>query len=189
MRKRRYTETDWIELGLAELSRDGPEALKLEAICKASGLTRGSFYHHFDSHKTYLLALANKWLEVQTSDVVSKVDQSLSVSDQYKALSDAAMSIDYRLELGIRELARRIPEVARVVDEADSTRMDVVAEIYEARFNLTHESAREYAFLEYSAFSGIILINPNIDIQSQRKLAKKFDETIVKALRLKKNHG
>lgn len=182
MKKRRFNKDDWIALGLEELSAKGCDAVKLEAICKAAGLTRGSFYHHFDDHETYLTSLAQCWLKAQTQDVAAVVDPSSNANNQYAALTEAAMMIDYKLELGIRELGRRLPAVREIIQQADAMRLDVVSKLYEQRYGLDAEVAEQIAYLEYAAFSGIILLDPDMPAVRQRALADLFDKTMVRAL-------
>lgn len=182
MRRRRFTREDWIMLGHARLAAEGPEAVKLEAICKAAGLTRGSFYHHFDDHETFLVALAQIWLETQTEAIAESLDSAASAANRMESLTTAAMSIDYRLELGIRELARRLPDVQRIVSRADALRLDLLADLYRGRFGLGDEAARSFAYLEYAAFSGLILLDPDMPQDRQMSLASLYAETIAKAL-------
>lgn len=182
MTRRRFSKDDWIALGHEELAARGCDAVKLEAICKAAGLTRGSFYHHFEDHESYLTALARHWLKTQTEDVADVIDGAASAVDQGAALTRAAMAIDYKLELGIRELGRRLPAVREIIRQADTVRLDVVSQLYQVRYGLDAEAADDLAYLEYAAFSGIILLDPDIPAARQQTLADLFDRTMARAL-------
>lgn len=182
MTRRRYSKEDWIALGLEALSAKGCDAVKLEAICKAAGLTRGSFYHHFKDHESFLTALAQHWLKAQTTDVASAVDLQASPDRQSAALTHAAIRIDYRLELGIRELGRRLSSVAEIIKRADAMRLEVVSGLYQRRFGLDPATADELAYLEYAAFSGIILLDPETPANRQQALADLFDRIMARAL-------
>ena len=41
----------------------GYSAARIEDICEAAGLTKGSFFHHFDSKEELALAAADYWIE------------------------------------------------------------------------------------------------------------------------------
>ena len=41
----------------------GYSATRIEDICEAAGLTKGSFFHHFDSKEGLALAAADYWIE------------------------------------------------------------------------------------------------------------------------------
>lgn len=183
MTKRRFSKEDWIALGLEALSAKGCDGVKLEAVCKAAALTRGSFYHHFEDHESFLTALARHWLKAQTADVASAVDPEASPDTQSAALTHAAIEIDYRLELGIRELGRRLPKVGEIIKQADAMRLEVVSGLYQRRFGLGPATADELAYLEYAAFSGIILLDPETPASRQKALADLFDTMMARALR------
>lgn len=182
-KNRRLTAADWVELGLKELAVRGPEAVKLEAICHAAQMTRGSFYHHFKGHAAFLLALAEAWKKRATDEIVSQLEPIESAQAAAASLTESARAIDYRLELGIRELARRFPAIATVVTETDETRLSILSDLYVARFGLEPDMASDVAFLEYAAFSGMILLNTDMPDEKQRALAAMFDGLVKKALR------
>ncbi|MEL7098052.1 MAG: TetR/AcrR family transcriptional regulator [Pseudomonadota bacterium] len=177
-RKHRFRAEDWVHLGLSRLSEGGAEAVKLEAICAAAGLTRGSFYYHFEDHPTFLVALAEQWKARQTDDIAAEHAKGGTA----EALTAAALTIDYRLELGIRELARRHPAIDETVTAADKVRLDVLSRLYSNRFGLPQEEAHDLAFFEYAAFSGMILLSPDLPKESQQNLAAKYDALMMKAL-------
>lgn len=183
MTKRRFSKEDWIALGLETLSAKGCDAVKLEAICTAAGMTRGSFYHHFEDHERFLTELARHWLKAQTVDVASAADPAASPDMQNAALTRAVMEIDYRLELGMRELGRRLPEIGEIIKQADGIRLDVVSGLYQRRFALDPATADNFAYLEYAAFSGMILLDPEMPAHRQKVLADLFDKTMARALR------
>ena len=187
MKKRRFSRDDWITLGLTELSTNGPEGVKLEAICNAARLTRGSFYHHFNDHETFLLSLAERWLNSQTTQGADNVEKDASPTDQSFALTEAAMQIDYRLELGMRELGRRAPAIGGIIKKADTIRVETLSSLYQQRYGLDATTAGELAFLEYATFSGIILLDPDMPQDRQKSLADLYDKTVSRSL-TKKDH-
>lgn len=171
MSRKRLKVADWIELGLKELSKSGPEALRLDAICEAAGVTKGSFYHHFENHGSFLTQTAELWNERQTDALIAKVKGKEKADDVAAALFDLALSLDYQVELGMRELARRNEGVADIVAQTDSLRLDFAAKIYKARFDLPDSEAADAAALEYAAFNGLVLISPGISRKRLRELA------------------
>jgi len=55
------TRLDWIEAAHVALAEDGIEGVRIERLCRALGVTKGSFYHHFDGREALLCALADDW--------------------------------------------------------------------------------------------------------------------------------
>lgn len=183
MSRRRFTREDWIGLGRGRLAGHGPDGVKLDAIRKAARLTRGSFYHHFRDHPSFLVAVAEAWFVTDTQAVIAGLDEGESAAANMDVLTSAALRIDYRLEIGIRELARRLPAVHAIVRKADTCRLDLLTEFYRKRFDLKPEVARSYAFLEYAAFSGLILLDPAMPVAQQKALATLYATTVSATLR------
>ena len=183
-KRRRFTSVDWLDLGLAQLSEHGTEGIKLEAICAAAGLTRGSFYYHFKDHGAFLVGLAKHWAAKQTDAVAEDAAAQAAVgTDQHAAaLTEAALQIDYRLELGMRELARRVAAVDEILRATDAKRRDVLTQSYVARFGLSPEQAAQYAYLEYATFCGVILLDPDLAPEQQKSLAALHEQMVKKWL-------
>lgn len=173
-RRKRFSRTDWLDHGLAELARIGREALKLEAICKSAGLTRGSFYHHFSDHGQFLVALARHWVTVQTEALIARIPPDMAPQARYDAMTDLAIDLDLRLELGIRELSRSHAAVAQVVAEADTRRRAYLTQLYADLYGVPPEDAAFAAEIEYAAYLGTILTQPDITPEEQRALAARF---------------
>lgn len=175
-KRRRFSTQDWIALGHRALAERGTEAVKLEAICAAAGLTRGSFYYHFKDHTAFLVALADAWAQTQTIDLLEGFGTEPDSNAEH--LTDRALTIDFKLEIGIRELARRIPEVADIVRKTDKTRLEALASLHRERFDVTQDRAADLAFIEYAAYCGMILVQPDLPPDRQRKLAAMFDSMV-----------
>lgn len=178
MPPKRFKSRDWLALALSQLSAHGPDALRLEAICAAAGLTKGSFYHHFKDHDAFLQAVIREWEQRHTQQLIDQVDIPANPSAAMVDLSDMAMALDYHLEVAIRDLARRTPEIAAIVQGVDTRRIDFLAQIYRAVFDVSAEDAKIAAKIEYAAFMGLILIQPDIDKTEQRTIAARFEDVM-----------
>ncbi len=178
MKHRRLSRENWLDLGLSQLSEHGPDGLKLEPMCSAAGLTRGSFYHHFDDHDAFVQAVTERWVETGTDRIVQALDTEANLPDVEAQLHDLATSLDYRLELGIRELARRAPQIRDTVRKADGRRLNVLTGLYSAKFGIKDNDARFAAFIEYAAFVGTILIAPDMEQSAQDALADRFQDVL-----------
>ncbi len=52
-----------LDAALQVIRAKGYSATRVEDICDAAGLTKGSFFHHFDSKEALALAAADYWIE------------------------------------------------------------------------------------------------------------------------------
>ncbi len=62
--QQRSEETSAQIMAAAEqcFARQGYDAASVADICAAAGVSKGAFYHHFDSKQALFLALLNRWL-------------------------------------------------------------------------------------------------------------------------------
>jgi AcrR family transcriptional regulator len=58
---RRLSDEDWIQTGFALLADSGPNALRVDRLCKRMNVTKGSFYWHFADMPAYRTALIEAW--------------------------------------------------------------------------------------------------------------------------------
>ena len=60
---RHQSKTRFLQTALHVIRAKGYTATTVEDICEAAGLTKGSFFHHFDSKEELALAAADYWIE------------------------------------------------------------------------------------------------------------------------------
>ena len=64
MAKARTPRTRWIEEGLRALGVGGPDAVRIETLAQALGVTKGGFYWHFDDRRALLEEMLDTWEQV-----------------------------------------------------------------------------------------------------------------------------
>jgi len=60
---RHESKTRLLNAALHVIRAKGYSATRIEDICEQAGLTKGSFFHHFDSKEALALAAADYWIE------------------------------------------------------------------------------------------------------------------------------
>jgi TetR/AcrR family transcriptional repressor of nem operon len=60
---RHESKTKLLQAALHVIRAKGYSATRIEDICEAAALTKGSFFHHFDSKEGLALAAADYWIE------------------------------------------------------------------------------------------------------------------------------
>jgi TetR/AcrR family transcriptional repressor of nem operon len=63
---RHESKTKLLDAALRVIRAKGYSATRVEDICEAAELTKGSFFHHFDSKEALALAAADYWIEGTT---------------------------------------------------------------------------------------------------------------------------
>jgi TetR/AcrR family transcriptional repressor of nem operon len=91
---RHESKTRFLDAALHVIRAKGYSATRIEDICEAAGLTKGSFFHHFDSKEGLALAAADYWIESSGAlfasahyrDHADPLDRLLAYVDFRKAL-------------------------------------------------------------------------------------------------------
>ena len=65
----------WIEAGLRALADGGPDAVRIEPLAKALGVTRGGFYWHFDDRHALLDEILDGWERAAIDEVLERVER------------------------------------------------------------------------------------------------------------------
>jgi AcrR family transcriptional regulator len=73
MKKRRLSQLDWVKGGLDALVEGGIEAVRIDTLAEKLGVTKGSFYHHFESRDDLLDAMASDWGDNELEAVAEEV--------------------------------------------------------------------------------------------------------------------
>ncbi|MEC3957732.1 TetR/AcrR family transcriptional regulator [Nocardia sp. CDC153] len=119
----------WIEAGLSALATGGVDAVRVETLAKALGVTKGGFYGYFGDRDALLTAMLDTWEREAVDNVLEEVGHAEgSVLDKARLAGHLTFSSDRLLpiDLAIRDWARRDPAVAERLRRVDNRRMDLL---------------------------------------------------------------
>ena len=123
----------WVEEGLRVLATGGPDAVRVEALAKNLGVTKGGFYGYFADRDALLTAMLDTWERECTDDVIERVERE-GADPRTKAQRAGALTFsDDRLlpiDLAVRDWARRDDAVAERLRRVDNRRMDLLRETF-----------------------------------------------------------
>ena len=71
----RTPRTSWIEQGLRALGIGGPDAVRIEALAQALGVTKGGFYWHFEDRRALLDELLDAWERTMIDEAIERVER------------------------------------------------------------------------------------------------------------------
>ncbi len=72
----RLNAAAWTEIGLRVLADQGVEAVRVEPLARALGVTKGSFYWHFSDRRELLDSMLLHWKQLATHDVIETVERA-----------------------------------------------------------------------------------------------------------------
>jgi len=73
---RHESKTKLLNAALHVIRAKGYSATRVEDVCETAGLTKGSFFHHFDSKEELALAAVDYWSEVTSAFFASAAYQA-----------------------------------------------------------------------------------------------------------------
>ncbi len=129
----RTPRSSWIEEGLRALGVGGPDAVRVETLAQALGVTKGGFYWHFDDRRALLDEMLDAWERVVTDEVIERVESgggdARAKLRRLFALA-ASMPAMLKVELAIRDWARRDKAVAKRLRRLDNRRMEYMRPLF-----------------------------------------------------------
>ncbi|MGX7827911.1 TetR/AcrR family transcriptional regulator [Actinokineospora sp. 24-640] len=119
----------WIEEGLRALAAGGVDAVRVEALAKALGVTKGGFYGYFADRGALLGEMLDTWERESVDDVLDRIEQvGGDALDKARLAGQLTFSGDRLLpiDLAVRDWARRDSAVAERLRRVDNRRMQLL---------------------------------------------------------------
>ena len=127
----RTPRSAWVEEGLRALAQGGPDAVRVEALARRLGVSKGGFYWHFDDRGALLDEMLDSWERRVVDEVVDVVesgggDARARLASLFSMVTSGVRTSD----LAIRDWARRDRAVARRLRRVDNRRMDYMRGLF-----------------------------------------------------------
>lgn len=142
----RTTKRDWLKAAVEILVSEGIDRVKVQVIARSLGVSRSSFYWFFKSRQDLLDQLLSHWQDVNTRSLLERAERPAdtacrSVLNIFECWVNEEL-FDPRLDIAVRDWARRSGKVREVVDDGDARRMDALTRMFRR-----HGYAEEEAFI------------------------------------------
>jgi AcrR family transcriptional regulator len=130
----RTPRSSWIDAGLHALGEGGVDAVRVEALAQSLGVTKGGFYGQFNDRPELLTEMLNTW-EALVFDEVIEVVESGGGDARTKLwrlfeIASAGGEELVKVELAIRDWARRDRAVAKRLRRVDERRMEYMRTLF-----------------------------------------------------------
>jgi AcrR family transcriptional regulator len=150
------TAADWADAALQLIAERGLRALTVGTLATRLGVTKGSFYWHFQSRSDLLAAALAHWEQRATTEAMKGLE---AVDDPQRRLAlmlDAASRPPRSRSLyaALAEAAED-PIVRRVLNRVASTRIAYLETCYRD-LNLSPTRAKSLAVFAYAAYRGLL---------------------------------
>ncbi|MFY9765828.1 MAG: helix-turn-helix domain-containing protein [Mycobacterium sp.] len=128
----RTPRNGWIDEGLRALAAGGPDAVRVEALARTLGVSKGGFYGHFSDRSALLAEMLDSWERMSTREVIERVERE-GGDARVKLRKAGALTFSRTLlpiDLAVRDWARRDPAVAKRLRRVDNQRMEYLRELF-----------------------------------------------------------
>ncbi len=129
----RTPRTAWIDAGLRALAAGGPDSVRVEALAKELGVTKGGFYWHFDDRQALLDEMLDTWERTGVDEVIERVEaDGGDAKARLRRLFEVASTSRQLLgiDLAVRDWSRRDRSVADRLRRGDNRRMDYLRSLF-----------------------------------------------------------
>lgn len=150
----RLSRDEWLARALELLGKKGAGALTLDAIAHHLGVTKGSFYWHFQTRDDFYHQLIEYWGRRYTKTVIDHI-LSLDVSPEDRLVEVMRLvhseNMD-RFEMPVRAWAQQNPKLLPLVRKVDRSRVAFVKALFlEMGFGEDEAELRCQVFVAYMA--------------------------------------
>jgi AcrR family transcriptional regulator len=160
----------WIEAALDALADNGVEAVRVERLAKALGVTKGSFYWHFKDRPALLDAMLQSWRQRATLAIIDRLESGKGSPEkrlsQLLSLPRVHQKRPRRgaeIEAAIRLWARLDDKAASCIAEIDRLRLSYIQTLLTATERFSPEDVKSRAVVIYAYMQGLAAIGGVID--------------------------
>lgn len=169
----RLSREDWIQAAFRALTRDGAKAIGVQSLARTLGVTKGSFYWHFEDLDELRAQMVAHWRVVATTRVIARLEglratpRETLIAMFREVMADPAANYGGHLaEASIRVWALGSEDVARELAQVDSERLAYIIQLL-LRGGLDGQTARTRGAFAYAALLGTELMGPSDALSSQ----------------------
>lgn len=130
----RTPRRSWVKAGLDALAAGGPQAVRVEAIARHLGVSKGGFYWHFDDREALLREMLDAWERESVDDVINEIDgKGGNERARLRRLFELASSTEGgRIDLAVRDWARRDSAARARLRRVDNRRIAYMRSLFGA---------------------------------------------------------
>lgn len=123
----------WVDQGLRALAAGGPDAVRIEPLAQALGVSKGGFYWHFKDRDALLEEMLDCWERESVTEIIDVVERGDGdARAKLRRLFTLAKKRPdlLRADLAVRDWARRDRRVAERLRRVDNRRIDFMRGLF-----------------------------------------------------------
>lgn len=169
----RLSKEAWLKEGFKLLSEFAQDKLRIAYLCERLGVTRGSFYHHFESIDQYVEELLKQWEKQNTLDAIKAAELGNSPMERMELLNRQVVQANQKVEAAIRSWSFYHPVVKQHLARIDEIRISFLTDIFQ-EMSMAADIAHKHAKLDYAVLIGVQQLYPDITSKELEALWKVY---------------
>ncbi len=166
-KKTPLTDGDWVDAATDILVNENVRGIRIDALCKRLGVTKGSFYWHFKGRPELLAALLTRWRERATTNIIERLsgrtgDATARLRGLFELTRRPRSADAARIEDSVRDWGRRDAQARAAVREVDETRLAYFEGLLTAH-GLEPALARRRAYIAYAIMMGDSVLRQTLE--------------------------
>ena len=132
--------------------------MRVEPLAASLGVSKGGFYWHFKNRQALFDEMLDTWEKAMVEDVIERLESGpADPRTKLQHLFELAKSVEFAVELALRDWSRRDGEVAERLRRVDNRRMEYMRSLF-GQFCADEEDAEARSMLAFSLFIGSYFI-------------------------------
>jgi AcrR family transcriptional regulator len=171
-REQRLGKADYFKTGMQLLAEGGITAVTIANVCARLHVTKGSFYHHFESGPAFHAELLANYEEEYAKRRIQAVDAITDPASRLQALLERGVERDHEAESALRAWSRTDPTAAEVMQRVDAARTRYLTDFLVSQ-GVPEPEARVHADISLALVAGAQAMSRIVD---RRKLHAMLSE-------------
>jgi AcrR family transcriptional regulator len=151
------TAEAWAEAALTAITESGLDAVNVEELARALGVTKGSFYWHYRSRADLIAAALALWERRDTGGYLSEIANIAGPADRLRRLIANAVRLSQRRNVYAALTQVDAEPVQAVLQRVAEQRIAFLTGLY-ADLGLPPQRAARLARLAYATYIGLMRI-------------------------------
>jgi AcrR family transcriptional regulator len=166
-RQNALSAADWVSTASELLAENTVQGIEIPDLCKRLGVTKGSFYWHFEGRKDLLSAILEDWRRRMTIDVAVRASRAgTSVATTLRYLLGRVRkphpNRNAPIETSIRDWSRIDERARAAVVEVDQIRLAYFCALFR-RQNFSEKEASLRAYVAYAIMMGDSVLKESVE--------------------------
>ena len=174
------TKDEYFRVALELLAEHGATGVTIARVCHALDVTKGSFYHHFESGPDFMQAFLVDWERKYAKPDVEHARDIADPIERLNRLKPLVVGLHHEAESAIRALARTDDDAAEIQGRVDAERLQVVTESI-AALGIDVAEASDLAHIAVAMLIGAQHMSRPVDREQFARQLDGFERWLIAA--------